>query len=44
MIVDKSEVAAPLATTENDDDIITTNTTTATASMKGKIKPSSCRV
>ena len=42
MIVDKSGVAAPLATTENDDDIITTNTTSATVSMKGKIKPSSC--
>lgn len=42
MIEDKSGVAAPLATTENDDDIITTNTTAA--SMKGKIKPSSCQV
>ena len=42
MIEDKSGIAAPLATTENYDDIITTNTTAATASMKGKIKPSSC--
>ena len=44
MIVDKSGVAAPLAMTENDDYIITSNTTAATASMKGKIKPSSYRV